>query len=82
VTALKDSPEAYAELAELSAQSLIKSLDQDDIVSVKDYFEPALREHLASFVPHEYRNLFWITAHYDLRPLYSHLYHSFKLARM
>ena len=77
-----DSPEAYAVLAELSAQSLMKFLDEEDIVSVKEYFEPALREHLGSFVPSEQRNFFWITAHYDPRPLYSHFYHWFELARM
>jgi hypothetical protein len=77
-----DSPEAYAALAELSAQSLMKFLDQEEIVSVKDYFEPALREHLGGFIPSDQRNFFWITAHYDPRPLYSHFYHWFELARM
>jgi hypothetical protein len=51
-------------------------------VTVKDYFEPALREHLGGFVPKDKRNFFWITAHYDQRPLYSHFYHWFELARM
>lgn len=77
-----DSPEAYTELAEASAQSLMKFLEEEEIVSVKDYFEPALREHLGGFVPNERRNFFWITAHYDPRPLYSHFYHWFELARM
>jgi hypothetical protein len=57
-------------------------LEKDEIVSVKEYFEPALREHLGAFVPAEKRNFFWITAHYDPRPLYSHFYHWFELARM
>ncbi|MBT8271345.1 MAG: hypothetical protein KJO25_04795 [Bacteroidia bacterium] len=77
-----DSPQAYDELAEISAQSLMKFLEEDEIVSVKDYFEPALREHLGRFVPEDRRNFFWITAHYDPRPLYSHFYHWFELARM
>lgn len=77
-----DSEEAYAKMAEASARSLIDFLDQDEMVTVKDYFEPALREHLGSFVPEETRNFFWITAHYDPRPLYSHFYHWFELARM
>jgi hypothetical protein len=77
-----DSPEAYNALAEASAQSLMKFLEEDDIVSVKEYFEPALREHLGAFVPKETRNFFWITAHFDPRPLYSHFYHWFELARM
>ena len=77
-----DSPEAYDALAEVSAQSLLTFLEDQDIVTVKDYFEPALDAHLGSFVPEETRNFFWITAHYDPRPLYSHFYHWFELARM
>ncbi|MEL6721536.1 MAG: hypothetical protein AAFP82_22755, partial [Bacteroidota bacterium] len=57
-------------------------LQDDEIVTVADYFEPALREHLGGFIPQETRNFFWITAHYDPRPLYSHFYHWFELARM
>ncbi|MDW3646384.1 MAG: hypothetical protein R8P61_04965 [Bacteroidia bacterium] len=77
-----DSPEAYEALAERSAKSLMNFLENEDIVTVKDYFEPALREHLGAFVPKESRNFFWIGAHYDPRPLYSHFYHWFELARM
>lgn len=76
------STQEYNERAEASARSLIDFLDKNDIVTVKDYFEPALREHLGSFVPEDKRNFFWITAHYDQRPLYSHFYHWFELARM
>ena len=77
-----DSPEAYAKLADQAAESLIRFLDEDDMVTVKEYFDPALRVHLGQFVPEERRNFFWITAHYDPRPLYSHFYHWFELARM
>ncbi|MEL7160020.1 MAG: hypothetical protein AAFN92_04625 [Bacteroidota bacterium] len=77
-----DSPAAYDALAEASARSMMDFLEKDDILSVKDYFEPALREHLGAFVPEATRNFFWITAHYDPRPLYSHFYHWFELARM
>lgn len=77
-----ESVEAYDALADQAAISLIKFLDEQEIVTVKDYFDPALREHLGSFVPKETRNFFWITAHHDPRPLYSHFYHWFELARM
>ena len=81
---LKDanSPEAYAAMAEKSAQSLITFLDQDEMVTVKDYFAPALRPHMGQYIPAEERNFFWIVTHYDPRPLYSHFYHWFELARM
>ncbi|RZS90503.1 hypothetical protein [Aquimarina brevivitae] len=77
-----DSPEAYKALAEAASKSLLTFLEEQDIVSVKPYFETALNEHLGSYVPKEKRNFFWIGAHYDPRPLYSHFYHWFELARM
>ncbi len=77
-----NSPEAFAELADRSVQSLIRFLDQEEIVTVKDYFQPALDEQKGEFVPKEDRSFFIIGAHYDPRPLYSHFYHWFELARM
>ncbi|MFM7858788.1 MAG: hypothetical protein ACKO96_44415 [Flammeovirgaceae bacterium] len=77
-----DTPEAFKALTDRAAKSLINFLDKDEIVTVKEYFEPALREHLGSFVPSEKRNFFIITLHHDPRPLYSHFYHWFELARM
>jgi hypothetical protein len=77
-----ETPEAFAAIAERSAKSLMNFLDKDEIVTVKDYFEPALREHLQRFVPAEKRNFFVIGLHHDPRPLYSHFYHWFELARM
>ncbi len=77
-----NSIKSYDALADRSAKSLINFLDKEDIVTVKDYFDPALREHLGSFIPAEKRNFFYITSHYDPRPLFSHFYHWFELARM
>ncbi len=76
------TPEAHDKLADEAAKSLMNFLDQQDIVTVKPYFEPALREQLGTFVPKEQRNFFAIGKHYDPRPLYSHFYHWFELARM
>ena len=77
-----DSPEAYDELARKAAKDLLDFLDKNDIVTVADYFEGALNAHLGGFVPEETRNFFWITAHLDPKPLFSHFYHWFELARM
>jgi len=77
-----DSPEAYDIMADAAARSLIDFLDQQDIVTVKPYFEPALREQLGEYIPLEERNFFSIGEHFDPRPLYSHFYHWFELARM
>ena len=77
-----DSPERYGALAERAAKSLISFLENEDILTVKDYFDSALRAHLGTFIPEEKRNFFYITSHYDPRPLFSHFYHWFELARM
>ena len=77
-----NSPESYDKMADEAAKSLIDFLDQQDIVTVKPYFDPALRKHLGKFTPKEKRHFFSIGAHYDPRPLYSHFYHWFELARM
>jgi hypothetical protein len=77
-----NSPEEFNAAAEKAAQSLLRFLDEEEIVTVKDYYGPALREHLGAFVPADKRNFFLITMHYDPRPLYSHFYHWFELAQM
>ena len=77
-----DSPESYTLLAEKSAKELLTFLDQNEIVTIKDYFSKALAPHLGSFIPAEKRNFFWITAHLDPKPLFSHFYHWFELERM
>jgi len=77
-----DTPEAFAALTERSAKSLLNFLEKDEILTVKEYFQPALREHLGRFVPADKRNFFIITLHHDPRPLYSHFYHWFELAQM
>ena len=76
------SPKAYDKMADEAAKSLMTFLDEQDIVTVKPYFETALRQHLGEYVPKEKRNFFLIGEHYDPRPLYSHFYHWFELARM
>ncbi|MFW6175347.1 MAG: hypothetical protein ACOC7L_00855 [Acidobacteriota bacterium] len=76
------TPEEYDALADRAATRLIEFLEEEDIVTVADYFEPALREHLGEFVPEERRNFFWITAHHDPLPLFTHFWHWFELARM
>ncbi len=72
----------YNALAKRSAKNFIAFLRDQEIVTVADYFEPALNEHLGQFVPANKRNFFWIGAHLDPTPLYSHFYHWFELARM
>jgi hypothetical protein len=76
------TPAEYDRLADESAARLIAFLDEQEILTVKDYFEPALREHIGEFVPQARRNFFTIGAHFDPTPLFSHFYHWFELANM
>jgi hypothetical protein len=76
------TPEEFTALADRAASRLMRFLEEQEIVTVADYFEPALRRHLGEFVPADRRNFFWITAHYDPLPLYTHFWHWFELARM
>lgn len=61
---------------------LMAFLEKKDIVTVKDYFLPALQAHKGKFIPKDKRHFFWIATHYDPRPLYSHFYHWFELGQM
>lgn len=77
-----NTPEEFEQLTERSIQKMMDFLEKEEILTVKDYFEPALREHRGSFVPEEKRNFFYIGMHIDPLPLYSHFYHWFELAIM
>ncbi len=74
--------EEYDRLADESAAKLMAFLEEQQVMPVKDYMEPALRERLGEFIPEDDRNFFWIAAHYDPTPLYTHFYHWFELAQM
>jgi uncharacterized protein (DUF885 family) len=76
------TPEEYDRLADESAAKIIAFLKDKEILTLKDYMEPALRAHLGEFVPEEERNFFRIASHYDPTPLFSHYYHWFDLAQM
>ena len=77
-----NSPEEYDAKALEAVDRIMNFLEDKEIVTVADYMRPALLAHLGSYVPEETRNFFWITAHYDPAPLFTHFYHWFELARM
>jgi hypothetical protein len=76
------SPEEYDAKAKDAIDRIMAFLEEKDIVTVTDYMKPALQQHAGSFVAEATRNFFWITAHYDPAPLFTHFYHWFELARM
>ncbi|HSM31863.1 MAG TPA: hypothetical protein VK854_14285 [Woeseiaceae bacterium] len=76
------TPEEYDAKARDAVDRIMNFLEEQDIVTIADYMRPALLDHLGSYVPEDARNFFWITAHYDPAPLFTHFYHWFELARM
>jgi len=76
------SPAEYDARADEAVDRIMAFLEKKNVVTVADYMEPAMREHLGAFVPEKTRNFFWITAHYDPAPLFTHFWHWFELARM
>ena len=79
---IANTPEVFNALQEKSFQSLIEFLNTQDILTIRPYFDSAIRAHKIDFVPEKNRNFFQITTAFDPRPLYSHFYHWFELARM
>jgi len=77
-----NTPAEYDAMADAAIKRIMGFLKDKDILTVTDYMEPALREHAGVFVPADKRHFFWITAHYDPAPLFTHFYHWFELARM
>ena len=76
------SPEEYEARALEAVDRIMRFLEEQEIVTVADYMKPALLAHMGTYVPEESRHFFWITAHYDPAPLFTHFYHWFELARM
>ena len=76
------TPQEFDVMAEKGVVRLMRFLEEKEIMPIKPNMEPALREHMGSFVPEEERNFFTIGMHYDPVPLYSHFYHWFDLAQM
>ena len=76
------SSEEFDKMAEEGVKRLMSFLEEKEIMPIKKNMEPALREHMGSFVREEDRNFFLIGMHYDPVPLYSHFYHWFDLAEI
>ena len=74
--------EEYRQRANDAVTKYMAFLKDKDILTVQDYLDPALREHIGRFVPLERRNFFGIASHYEPMTLFSHFYHWFDHAWM
>jgi hypothetical protein len=57
-------------------------LKSKDVLPVKDYMEPAMRERIGDYVPEESRNFFYIVSHLEPMALFTHFSHWWDLAQM
>lgn len=76
------SPEEYERRAAESVTKYMQFLEQQDVLPVKDYMDPAIRVRTGEFVPEETRNFFWTAVHFEPITLWTHFYHWFDLAQM
>ena len=74
--------EEYRQRASAAITKYLVFLKDRNILTVQDYLDPAMREHLGGFVPLERRNFFGIASHYEPMTLFAHWYHWFDHAWM
>ncbi len=74
--------EEFEKRAQAGVTQFIKFLRNREIVTVRKYMDPALREQRGGFVAEQDRHFFHIATHLEPMTLYTHFYHWFDLARM
>lgn len=74
--------EEYQRRARAAVTKYMAFLKDKDVLTVQNYLEPAMLEHLGGFVPLERRNFFGIASHYEPMTLFAHWYHWFDHAWM
>ena len=72
----------YERRANAAVTKYIAFLKNKEVLTVEDYLDPALREHIGGFVPLDRRNFFGIASHYEPMTLFAHFYHWFDHAWM
>lgn len=76
------SAEEYQQRGNAAVTKYMDFMRARNILPVRGYMEPAMRERIGEYVPEERRNFFAIASHHEPLALYSHFYHWWDLARM
>ena len=76
------SPQEYQQRANAAITKYMTFLKDKDVIEIKDYMDPALRERIGTFSPLETRNFFEIASHYEPMTLFTHFYHWWDLAQV
>ena len=78
-----DNPAQFDKMLEEAHQELMKFYEEQQILTIKDYMEPAMREQIMEFVPADGIRGFFHEIHYrDPMPLNCHFFHWIELARI
>ncbi len=77
-----DSPEAYARLQADSISTYIDFMDSAGMVTIRPWYDRALRERVFDYVAPEDRHFFFRILHYSPKPLWAHFYHYWDLEQM
>ncbi|GAB1445204.1 MAG: DUF885 family protein [Cyclobacteriaceae bacterium] len=77
------TPQQFDKMLEDAHQELMSFYKDQDIITIKDYMEPAMREQIMKFVPNDGIRGFFHEIHYrDPMPLNCHFFHWIELARI
>lgn len=76
------SPEEYERRMNEAVTELMTFLEDEEVLKVEPWMDPALRERIGEYVPPEERNFFATAKHLEPKTLLTHFYHWFDLARM
>jgi hypothetical protein len=76
------SAEEYQRRGNAAVTKYIDFLATRQILPMRPYMDPAMRERIGEYVPESNRNFFAIATHHEPLTLYTHFYHWWDLARM
>ena len=77
-----DSPETFAKLQSDSIGAYIDFLGSAGVVTIRPWYDRALRERVFEYVEPEDRNFFLRVHHLSPKPLWAHFYHYWDLEQM
>ncbi len=80
--AVISSPAEYQRRANAAVTKYVAFLKDKDILPIRDYMDPAMRERIGEYVPEDTRNFFAMATHREPMTLYTHFYHWWDLAQM
>ena len=76
------SPEEFQRRGNEAVSRYMAFLERKDILPIKPYMDPAMRERIGQYVPEATRNFFAMATHREPLTLYTHFYHWWDLAQM